>query len=103
MTKEQVKQACDPFYTTKSPGEGTGLGLAVTYRIVEQLDWQMDIESSPGQGTSVTVSLPLTDVAELQPDRVGTFRTVFGNAGNGEQGPLVGAGNRTEAQGTGIF
>jgi C4-dicarboxylate-specific signal transduction histidine kinase len=85
MTKEQVKQACDPFYTTKSPGEGTGLGLAVTYRILEQLNGRMNIDSSPGRGTVVTVSLPLTDVAELRPNHVYTARMGSGNVNNGEQ------------------
>lgn len=61
MTKDQVRQAFEPFYTTKSSAEGTGLGLAVSYRIVEALDGRIEIESSPGVGTVVTVSLPAFD------------------------------------------
>ena len=61
MTEEQVRQAFEPFYTTKSPAEGTGLGLAVSYRIVEALGGRIRIESSPGAGTIVTVSFPVVD------------------------------------------
>lgn len=61
MTEEQVRQAFEPFYTTKSPAEGTGLGLAVSYRIVEALGGRIRIESSPGAGTIVTVSFPAVD------------------------------------------
>jgi len=42
-------------------GEGTGLGLAVSYRLVEQLGGRIGIESAPGQGTVVTVSLRLAE------------------------------------------
>jgi signal transduction histidine kinase len=61
MTEEQVRQAFEPFYTTKSPAEGTGLGLAVSYRIVEALGGRIMIESSPGAGTVVTVLFPAVD------------------------------------------
>ena len=64
MTEEQVKQACDPFYTTKSPAEGTGLGLAVSYRIVEQFGWRMSIDSLPKRGTVVTVTIPLANIGD---------------------------------------
>lgn len=56
---EQIPYLFHPFYTTKSPGKGTGLGLSTSYRTVEQLGGRIDIISEPGQGTTVTVSLPL--------------------------------------------
>lgn len=49
----------DPFFTTKKPGQGTGLGLAVSYMIVEALGGQMRADSTPGQGTTLEVRLPL--------------------------------------------
>ena len=58
MTKKEIRQAFEPFYTTKAPGEGTGLGLAVSYRIVETLGGRIKIDSSPGKGTVATVSFP---------------------------------------------
>jgi two-component system, NtrC family, sensor kinase len=49
----------DPFYTTKEPGRGTGLGLSVCYRIVESLGGTIRAESALGRGTQIIVSLPL--------------------------------------------
>lgn len=51
----------DPFYTTKEPGKGTGLGLSVSCRIVENLGGRMGVESNPGEGATITLTLPLYD------------------------------------------
>ena len=48
----------DPFFTTKDVGEGTGLGLAVTYSLVQQMGGNVDMQSEPGKGTAFTISLP---------------------------------------------
>jgi two-component system cell cycle sensor histidine kinase/response regulator CckA len=48
----------DPFFTTKAPGEGAGLGLAVSRRIVEQLGGYLEITSRLGRGTRACVALP---------------------------------------------
>ncbi len=61
MTKDQIRQALEPFYTTKSPGKGTGLGLAVCYRFIEYHQGLIHIDSAPGRGTVVTVSFPGPD------------------------------------------
>ena len=58
MTADQVRQAFEPFYTTKAPNRGTGLGLAVSYRLVESQGGTIGIQSTPGEGTTVTVSFP---------------------------------------------
>jgi signal transduction histidine kinase len=49
----------DPFYTTKQIGRGTGLGLSVTYGIVEKHDGHIEVKSRVGEGTTFTVMLPL--------------------------------------------
>ncbi len=52
----------EPFFTTKAPGEGTGLGMAMIYGLVQQHDGTIDVKSVPGQGTRVTIGLPLAEV-----------------------------------------
>ncbi|MCX5894164.1 MAG: ATP-binding protein, partial [Deltaproteobacteria bacterium] len=49
----------DPFYTTKQVGRGTGLGLSVTYGIVEKHGGHIEVESQKGRGSTFTVVLPM--------------------------------------------
>jgi PAS domain S-box-containing protein len=58
MTPEVIKRIFEPFYTTKGPGEGTGMGLAVVYGIVKSHSGAVIAESTPGQGSCFTVFLP---------------------------------------------
>jgi Na+/proline symporter/signal transduction histidine kinase len=50
----------DPFFTTKAVGEGTGLGLSIAHRIIEEHGGSISIDSEPGRGTTVTITLPAT-------------------------------------------
>lgn len=63
IAPENMEKIFDPFFTTKEPGKGTGLGLAVTARIVDSLGGRITVESLPGQGTTFTVWLPLPESA----------------------------------------
>lgn len=56
---EEIDRVFDPFYTTKEPGRGTGLGLSVTYKIIEETGGTIHVESTVGKGTTFTVRIPL--------------------------------------------
>ena len=58
IAPENVAKIYDPFYTTKGVGRGTGLGLAVSYGIVQEHTGHISVESIPGQGTSFRITLP---------------------------------------------
>ena len=55
----------EPFFTTKPPPVGTGLGLTMVQGLVRQQGGVIEVESAVGRGTTVTVSFPLTDGAEV--------------------------------------
>jgi PAS domain S-box-containing protein len=59
MTSEAKAKIFQPFYTTKGPGEGTGLGMALTRSIVLDHEGAMEIESIGGEGVVITMVLPL--------------------------------------------
>jgi len=61
MPAEVVERAFDPFFTTKPLGQGTGLGLSMTYGFARQSGGNVRIASEPNQGTTVTLYLPRAD------------------------------------------
>jgi len=58
MPAEVLARAGEPFFTTKSPGEGMGLGLFLTRALAEQLGGSLELESAPGKGTVARLRLP---------------------------------------------
>jgi two-component system sensor histidine kinase RegB len=66
MTAEVLTRAGDPFFTTKEPGKGMGLGLFLCRSIVERLGGTLDLTSRPGRGTTATVRLPLGQITNDQ-------------------------------------
>jgi len=59
MTADQARRVFDPFFTTKGPKRGTGLGLAVSYGIMQEHSGTITVESRPGEGSTFTVEVPL--------------------------------------------
>ncbi|WP_457551760.1 sensor histidine kinase [Desulfobacula sp.] len=58
IPKEQLESIFDPFFTTKKEGDGTGLGLSVTYNIIQRHDGRISVASTPGEGTCFSIFLP---------------------------------------------
>ena len=61
ITPENLPKVFSPFFTTKPVGEGTGLGLAVCYGIIESMGGKMEVESEQGRGTTFSIRLPVAD------------------------------------------
>lgn len=59
IKEEDLDKIFNPFFTTKSPKLGTGIGLSVTHKIVKEHDGEITCKSSPGRGCEFTVKLPL--------------------------------------------
>lgn len=61
MPEEVLARAGEPFFTTKEPGAGMGLGLFLARSVVERIGGSMEIRSHPGEGTVVELNLPLAE------------------------------------------
>jgi CheY-like chemotaxis protein len=84
MDPTVMSHALDPFFTTKGPGEGTGLGLPQVYGFVKQSGGHLKIYSEPGEGTTVKLYLPRSLAQETV-----TARPVGGVAVTGRETVLL--------------
>ncbi len=62
ISKEDFPHIFEPFFSTKRETSGIGLGLSIVHGIVENHKGQIEVKSEPGQGTSIEITLPLTEV-----------------------------------------
>jgi signal transduction histidine kinase len=58
ITERDQQRLFEPFFSTKSVDQGTGLGLAMSYGIIQEHGGRIDVDSAPGRGTTIRVSLP---------------------------------------------
>lgn len=59
IPRETLEKIFDPFFTTKKVGEGTGLGLTISYSIIGKLGGRIQVQSAEGQGTTFHITLPV--------------------------------------------
>ena len=80
MSAETVEHALEPFFTTKAPGRGTGLGLSMVFGFVKQSGGFVTLESVPGSGTTVSLFLPITsrDLTTSAPDSAARSHALSG-------------------------
>lgn len=61
IAPEDIDKVLLPFYTTKAPGQGTGLGLSISYGIIKELGGEIEIQSKPKVGTTISIKIPVQD------------------------------------------
>ena len=61
MDKKTAERIFDPFFTTKPVGQGTGLGMSITYKIIKNHNGEIFAESEKGKGTTFTIKLPIVN------------------------------------------
>ena len=59
IPEENLKKVFDPFFTTKPVGKGTGLGMSISYRVINDHHGTIEVESKVGVGTKFTITLPI--------------------------------------------
>jgi PAS domain S-box-containing protein len=76
MSPEIMERVFEPFFTTKSFGEGTGLGLSQVFGFANQLGGAVTVDSTPGEGSTFTIYLPVSNGASSNRTRPGEDETI---------------------------
>ena len=66
IKKEDLRKVFEPFFTTKPVGQGTGLGMSITYRVIKNHNGEILVDSEVGKGTTFTIKLPINYKNENQ-------------------------------------
>ena len=59
ISEEHIRRIFDPFFTTKPVGEGTGLGMSLSYGIIERHSGSIEVNSEEGKGATFIITLPI--------------------------------------------
>ncbi len=65
IPSDKIGQIFNPFFTTKEPGKGTGLGLFIVKQVVERNKGTINVESQEGVGTTFTLTFPIAELAKV--------------------------------------
>ena len=79
MQPEVLERIFEPYYTTKEPGKGSGLGLSVIHGVVRNHGGDICVSSRPGKGSTFTVYLPIIDGIEVETEKGATVAARKGN------------------------
>jgi CheY-like chemotaxis protein len=83
MSEEVLSRCLEPFFTTKSRGRGSGLGLPTVYGLVKERGGHLEIDSGPGLGTTIAIWLPVQADAALTGAGEGSESWPAGGRGSG--------------------